>query len=69
MRIYVVGYMKDVPEINAFSLNGVSSAVISCGVLILLMAIFGCCGAHSESKVFLFPYATLVRIHYMYVFI
>ncbi|OQR83212.1 hypothetical protein ACHHYP_14951 [Achlya hypogyna] len=60
--IIIGGYMMHVPDLNAFSADGISSAVMACGVLIVLIALLGCCGAHWESKVFLCPYATLVTV-------
>ncbi|OQS07170.1 hypothetical protein THRCLA_00822 [Thraustotheca clavata] len=60
--IIIGGYMMHVPDLNAFSSDGISSAVMACGVLIVLLALLGCCGAHWESKVFLCPYATLVTV-------
>ncbi|KDO25647.1 hypothetical protein SPRG_08946 [Saprolegnia parasitica CBS 223.65] len=60
--IVIGGYMMHVPDLNAFSADGISSAVMACGVLIVLIALLGCCGAHWESKVFLCPYATLVTV-------
>ncbi|DBA01392.1 TPA: hypothetical protein N0F65_007289 [Lagenidium giganteum] len=56
------GYMISIPDLNAFSDGGISSAIITCGSLIVLIALLGCCGAQWDSKVFLFPYAMLVIV-------
>lgn len=54
--------MASLPALTEFSDGGVASSVITCGTLIILIAILGCCGAQWESKVFLFPYAILVLV-------
>ena len=54
--------MVSLPDVNEFSDGGITSAIITCGALIILIALLGCCGAHWESKVFLFPYAILVIV-------
>jgi hypothetical protein len=54
--------MVSLPELSEFSDGGISSAIITCGALIILIGFLGCCGAQWESKVFLFPYAVLVLV-------
>lgn len=54
--------MASRPELSEFSEGGVASAIVTCGVLIVLIGFLGCCGAQWESKVFLFPYAVLVLV-------
>lgn len=56
------GYMVSLPDVNEFSDGGITSAIITCGALIILIALLGCCGAQWDSKVFLFPYAILVAV-------
>lgn len=56
------GYMISIPDLHEFSDGGISSAIITCGSLIVLIALLGCCGAQWDSKVFLFPYAMLVVV-------
>ncbi|TMW68085.1 hypothetical protein Poli38472_007757 [Pythium oligandrum] len=56
------GYTISRPDLNEFADGGISGAIITCGSLILLIALLGCCGAQWDSKVFLFPYATLVVV-------
>ncbi|RLN06483.1 hypothetical protein BBJ28_00019565, partial [Nothophytophthora sp. Chile5] len=55
-------YMTSLPALSEFSDGGVASAIIMCGSLIILIALLGCCGAQTESKLFLFPYAILVLV-------
>ncbi|KAF1319520.1 Membrane protein, partial [Globisporangium splendens] len=55
-------YMVSLPDVNEFSDGGITSAIIMCGALIILIALLGCCGAQWDSKVFLFPYAILVIV-------
>lgn len=50
------------PDLSEFSNGSMSSAIVMCGVMIVLIALLGCCGAQWDSKVFLFPYATLVTV-------
>lgn len=54
--------MVSLPDVNEFSDGGITSAIITCGALIILIALLGCCGAQWDSKVFLFPYAILVAV-------
>jgi hypothetical protein len=54
--------MMSLPDLNEFSDGGIAGAIVTCGALILLIALLGCCGAQWDSKVFLFPYATLVIV-------
>lgn len=56
------GYMVSLPDVNEFSDGGITSAIITCGALIITIALLGCCGAQWDSKVFLFPYAILVAV-------
>ncbi|CCI44736.1 unnamed protein product [Albugo candida] len=56
------GYIVSDPNLNAFTDGGISSAITTCGFLIILIALFGCCGAQRDSKIFLFPYALLVLV-------
>lgn len=56
------GYMMSLPDLNEFSDGGIAGAIITCGAMILMIALLGCCGAQWDSKVFLFPYATLVLV-------
>lgn len=54
--------MVSLPDVNEFSDGGITSAIITCGALIITIALLGCCGAQWDSKVFLFPYAILVAV-------
>ncbi|RHY77789.1 hypothetical protein DYB34_007231 [Aphanomyces astaci] len=65
LLIMIGGYMISSPDLNEFTSDTISGAIIASGVLIVLVAVLGCCGAHWESKVFLCPYATLVTVSIM----
>lgn len=60
--IVLGGYMLSLPDLSEFTDGGIAGAIIMCGALILMIALLGCCGAQWDSKVFLFPYATLVIV-------
>lgn len=62
LYVCIAGYMVSLPDVNEFSDGGITSAIITCGALIILIALLGCCGAQWDSKVFLFPYAILVAV-------
>lgn len=61
-EMYTIGYMLDIPDLHAFSTGGIAFGIIACGIMILLIAILGCCGAQCQSKMFLCPYAALVCV-------
>ncbi|KAF0720602.1 Aste57867_195 [Aphanomyces stellatus] len=65
LLIMIGGYMISAPDLNEFTSASISWAIIASGVLIIVVAALGCCGAHWESKVFLCPYATLVTVSIM----
>ncbi|ETW03896.1 hypothetical protein H310_04321 [Aphanomyces invadans] len=65
LLIMIGGYMMSSPDLNEFTSDTISGAIIASGFLIVLVAALGCCGAHWESKVFLCPYATLVTVSIM----